>query len=499
VSITAVGGSGSSNVASDGTLVAAGGKGARVTATVPLPAGTTTLYVEVGAPSVKGWPGFNGGGGSDAGHEGGDASDVRLCSKAACPFFAPNLSNLPCGPTCVWELPDPSLGILGDRLVVAGGGGGAGSCVGATGGQAGDTAATGAGVGGTDCVSGGNAGFGGTAGGAGGAHSVSGPYFNGLGGLGGNQNGGNDNVCDTPFVATVAGTLKIAVQTVVLDPACLKLKIGKPGGGGGGWYGGGNGGISTASTPGGGGAGSSWWYPGATNTSMAIDTSGTTSVTISYTPTPVTVSVSGSYVSGMPRALFTYTTNPADVTLTGTLSCTRVGEPNKYDLAINTYLNLPGGYTLNGRTCSGLSAPSGYLITSYQGVPSGFMVSNPLPGQVEGARVQQAGTPEIYLIDDAGSKRGIPDPTTYYNLFRDWNGIQQVADVSGIPSGPDITSGAYLAIAQETMQTVYLVDNGQKRGVTSPAVMDKFYFNYGTIRPVPQSTLDALPTGFPIN
>ena len=49
------------------------------------------------------------------------------------------------------------------------------------------------------------------------------------------------------------------------------------------------------------------------------------------------------------------------------------------------------------------------------------------------------------------------------------------------------------------MQTVYLVDNGQKRGVTSPTVMDKFYFNWNQIRQVAQSTLDARPTGWPIN
>ncbi|HEY3057531.1 MAG TPA: hypothetical protein VGL99_01005, partial [Chloroflexota bacterium] len=56
--------------------------------------------------------------------------------------------------------------------------------------------------------------------------------------------------------------------------------------------------------------------------------------------TPVSVSVSGSYVSGMPRALFTYATNPAGVALMGTLSCTHVGEPNKYNLAIDAHLNL---------------------------------------------------------------------------------------------------------------------------------------------------------------
>ena len=57
VQITAVGGSGSSYVASDGTTVA-GGKGANVSATVPLAAGTARLYVEVGAATSTAWAAF---------------------------------------------------------------------------------------------------------------------------------------------------------------------------------------------------------------------------------------------------------------------------------------------------------------------------------------------------------------------------------------------------------------------------------------------------------
>jgi hypothetical protein len=60
--------------------------------------------------------------------------------------------------------------------------------------------------------------------------------------------------------------------------------------------------------------------------------------------------------------------------------------------------------------------------------------------------------------------------------------------------GPDLTSGAYLATPPGG-GPVYLVSNGQKRWVTSPAVMDKFYFNWSQIRTVAQSTLDALPNG----
>jgi len=56
-----------------------------------------------------------------------------------------------------------------------------------------------------------------------------------------------------------------------------------------GYYGGGDGGISIYSTTGGGGgAGSSFWIPSATNTSMSTDTTGTPSVTISYSH-PLTI------------------------------------------------------------------------------------------------------------------------------------------------------------------------------------------------------------------
>jgi Glycine rich protein len=123
VQVTAIGGSGSSNVASDGTTVA-GGKGAKVSATVPVPAGTTTLYVEVGQPSVQGLdcnlanPAcFNSSGGV-AGHAGGAASDVRTCSMANCPFFQAG----------VYGGVNDCIGFYScdNRLVVAGGGGGAG-------------------------------------------------------------------------------------------------------------------------------------------------------------------------------------------------------------------------------------------------------------------------------------------------------------------------------------------------------------------------------------
>ena len=139
-----------------------GGGRAVVTATVPLPVGTTTLYVVVGGPGSSpvsdrsGAPGgFNGGGASITswGGSGGGASDVRT------------------------EPISVALTDTDSRLVVAGGGGGAGSGEGSGGnaGSAGFAGVTGAGAGGSGSdasatgAAAGNGGFGGTMGGTAGA------------------------------------------------------------------------------------------------------------------------------------------------------------------------------------------------------------------------------------------------------------------------------------------------------------------------------------------
>jgi len=121
-------------------------------------------------------------------------------------------------------------------------------------------------------------------------------------------------------------------------------------------------------------------------------------------------------------------------------------------------------------------------------------LATPAPGM----RVHAPGDPAIYLIDDDGTKRHIPDPQTYTNLFRDWASVQ-LANVDAIPSGPELTSGAYLGWDGVPGDAIYLVSNGQKRWITSPAVMDTFDFASAQVRTVERKMLEPLPTGLALD
>jgi hypothetical protein len=250
--VVAVGGRGGAGADSG----AAGGFGALATSDVSVTPGQV-LYIEVGGngsdgcckegmgPGPGGEGGFNGGGaggtGGPGGGGGGGASDVRT-------------------------MPLTATGSLGSRLVVAAGGGGGGApASGGTG--VGGTAGAIGGIGGSDTT---QAGAGTpTAGGAGGKNinfaSLAGSKGDlGVGGAGGNVGPG-----------------------------------GAGGGGGGGVYGGGGG--AAGQQPGGGGGGgggASGFAPSVTNGSIVADSTGTPSVTLTYTTTAAAAPVSNVFEFG---------------------------------------------------------------------------------------------------------------------------------------------------------------------------------------------------------
>jgi hypothetical protein len=112
---------------------------------------------------------------------------------------------------------------------------------------------------------------------------------------------------------------------------------------------------------------------------------------------------------------------------------------------------------------------------------------------LNGLRVKSPTEAKIYLID-GGCRRWIPNPETYNNLFRDWNGVVIDIDINEIPEAAPISEGAILSKGSNS-PAVFLVDRGIKRWVTSPAAMDKYYFNWGRVYVVPQVLVDSIPTG----
>jgi hypothetical protein len=120
-------------------------------------------------------------------------------------------------------------------------------------------------------------------------------------------------------------------------------------------------------------------------------------------------------------------------------------------------------------------------------------VASPRP-DLAGLRVKLPNRPEIYLIDPDGYRRWIPNPETYNNLFRDWNGVVTDINIDQIALGSPLTDGAVLARAVNSAP-VYIVSNGMKRWITSPAVMDKYSFNWSRVYTVPHVLVDFIPHG----
>jgi hypothetical protein len=112
---------------------------------------------------------------------------------------------------------------------------------------------------------------------------------------------------------------------------------------------------------------------------------------------------------------------------------------------------------------------------------------------LNGYRLKGPGNPKIYLVDQ-GYRRWIPDPTTYNNLFRDWNGIVEDPLIYDVPEGLQFASGTVLARGSGTAP-VYLVEPGSKRWIVDPHTMDVYYFSWDRIYNVPPVLLAGIANG----
>jgi hypothetical protein len=102
---------------------------------------------------------------------------------------------------------------------------------------------------------------------------------------------------------------------------------------------------------------------------------------------------------------------------------------------------------------------------------------------IRGLRVRLPGSAPVYLID-LGKKRHIPDPNVYNELFSTWDGIIDDLDVDDIAVGEPIPETAILFRCSDSPK-VFLLDgippHQTKRHIASPAVMDRYKFNWARV------------------
>jgi len=111
-----------------------------------------------------------------------------------------------------------------------------------------------------------------------------------------------------------------------------------------------------------------------------------------------------------------------------------------------------------------------------------------------GCRLKMPNAAPVYVINPEGYRQWIPDPSTYNNLFANWNEIYVYLDADKIALAPPLSVGAVLAKSSNNT-AVYLISNGVKRWIINPPIFDKFDFAWDQILVLPPVVVDAIPTG----
>ena len=129
------------------------------------------------------------------------------------------------------------------------------------------------------------------------------------------------------------------------------------------------------------------------------------------------------------------------------------------------------------------------------GSPSQSSPGTPRP-ELAGSRRSLPGCTSVYVIDGEGYRRGIPNSTTYNRLFRSWDGVVDDPNLEAIAQRTGLSTSA-MVVRGDLSTTLYLLDHGLKRCIPSPAVMDKYWFNWEHLEVLKQFLVDTIPSGRP--
>jgi hypothetical protein len=116
----------------------------------------------------------------------------------------------------------------------------------------------------------------------------------------------------------------------------------------------------------------------------------------------------------------------------------------------------------------------------------------PMP-ELNGLLLQLPGAPQVYLVLN-GFRCWVQDSTTFNNLFVSGATIIQDINIGVVSQGPPLTSGAVLAQASGSAP-VYLVSNGVKCWIPTPAIFSRYQFNSGNIQSCAPVIINSIPNG----
>ncbi len=103
---------------------------------------------------------------------------------------------------------------------------------------------------------------------------------------------------------------------------------------------------------------------------------------------------------------------------------------------------------------------------------------------------------KLFLVDPLGALREIPDRPTFDNLFRDGTVINTVSEgLDTIPRCRALSPGAILLRGQGS-NGVYLMSDGRRYGIASPAAMDRYSLAWEKVLEAPAPVLAFFPEGF---
>jgi hypothetical protein len=118
------------------------------------------------------------------------------------------------------------------------------------------------------------------------------------------------------------------------------------------------------------------------------------------------------------------------------------------------------------------------------------------PSQLRDGHLIKGSDAAVYLME-AGERRWIPDQETFNCRQLDWNAIQTIPDVelSSIRRGPDLSSRANGTLLKGSGPAVFMMENCERRWVTSPEVFNSLGLDWAAIQTVLDRDLDLIPRG----